>query len=155
MLLGKMLGKNMFTHSTRFLHRFRKCVVMCLMMCSSRFNRFWRTREKEKATRGGEWESIKILLENLTYISNRTRRTPLLTRPRPPRYSYRPSEQCQEPQRKYGTVLARPRARSIMKTGSRNNFCPHRHFTEQLVGAFRKSPRKSDFNHETSSFLIR
>jgi hypothetical protein len=40
----------------------------------------------EKATIGGEWEPIKILLQNLAYIPNRTRRTSLLARPRPASY---------------------------------------------------------------------
>jgi hypothetical protein len=40
----------------------------------------------EKATRGGEWEPIKIPHRNLAYIPNRTRRTSLLTRPKSPSY---------------------------------------------------------------------
>jgi hypothetical protein len=35
---------------------------------------------------GGEWEPIKILLENLAYIPKSTRNPSLLTRPRPPSY---------------------------------------------------------------------
>ncbi len=41
----------------------------------------------EKATRGGEWEPIKIPRRNLTSIPNRTRYPSLLTRPGP--HSYR------------------------------------------------------------------
>jgi hypothetical protein len=37
----------------------------------------------KKATRGGEWEPIKISYRNLVYIPNRTRRSCLLTRPGP------------------------------------------------------------------------
>jgi hypothetical protein len=41
----------------------------------------------EKTTRGGgEWEPIKILLENLTYIPKSTQNSSLLTWPRPPSY---------------------------------------------------------------------
>jgi hypothetical protein len=42
--------------------------------------------------------------------------------------------------------------RSMTKIGSKNSLCPHRYFTKHLVGAFEKSPRKTDLNHETSSF---
>jgi hypothetical protein len=41
-----------------------------------------------------------------------------------------------------------------MKIRSKNNLYPHRHFTEQLVGAFEKTPRESDLNYKTLSFLI-
>jgi hypothetical protein len=41
----------------------------------------------EKATRGGEWESIKILRKNLSYIAESTRCSYLLTRLRPSSYS--------------------------------------------------------------------
>jgi hypothetical protein len=40
----------------------------------------------EKATRGGEWETIKIPRRNLAYIPNWTRRPSLLTRPGPHSY---------------------------------------------------------------------
>jgi hypothetical protein len=49
----------------------------------------------------------------------------------------------------------RLRVRLTTKIRSKNSLYPHRHFTEHLVGAFRKSPWESDLNHETSSFLIR
>jgi hypothetical protein len=52
-------------------------------------------------------------------------------------------------------VLARPRVRSTTKIRSKNSLYPHRYFTEQLVGAFGKSPRESDLNQEPSSLLIR
>jgi hypothetical protein len=41
-----------------------------------------------------------------------------------------------------------------MKIESKNSLYPHRHFTEQLVGAFGKSPRESDLNHESESFEL-
>jgi hypothetical protein len=50
-------------------------------------------------------------------------------------------------------VLARPRVRSTTKIDSKNSLYPHSHFTEHLVGAFEKSPRKSNLNHETLSFF--
>jgi hypothetical protein len=40
----------------------------------------------ERRPEGGEWESIKILLENLAYIPKSTRNPSLLTRSRPPSY---------------------------------------------------------------------
>jgi hypothetical protein len=52
-------------------------------------------------------------------------------------------------------VLARPRERLRTKIGSKNNLYPHRHFTEQLVGTFGKSPRESDLNQKSSSLLTR
>jgi hypothetical protein len=39
--------------------------------------------------------------------------------------------------------------------GSKNSLCPHRHFTEHLVGVFRKSLRECDLNRESLSLLIR
>jgi hypothetical protein len=41
------------------------------------------------------------------------------------------------------------------KNRLKNSLYPHRHFTKHLVGTFRKSPRKSDLNYESSSLLIR
>jgi hypothetical protein len=52
-------------------------------------------------------------------------------------------------------VLARPRARSTIEINSKNSLYSHSHFTEHLVGAFGKSPRKSNLNHKSSSLLIR
>jgi hypothetical protein len=46
-----------------------------------------RKRIGEGDQRGGQWEPIKILLENLAYITKSTRRPSLLTRPRPHSYS--------------------------------------------------------------------
>jgi hypothetical protein len=40
----------------------------------------------------------------------------------------------------------------MTKIESRNSLYPHMHFTEHLVGAFRKSPRENDLNKEPSSF---
>jgi hypothetical protein len=37
-------------------------------------------------------------------------------------------------------MLARTRARSMTKLRSKNSLYPHRHFTEHLVGAIKKSP---------------
>jgi hypothetical protein len=39
-------------------------------------------------------------------------------------------------------VIAKTRARSMTKIRSKLNLYPHRHFTEHLVGAFRKSPQE-------------
>jgi hypothetical protein len=47
-------------------------------------------------------------------------------------------------------MLARPRAKSTMKIGSKNNLYPQKHFTEHLMDAFKKPPWKSDLNHKTS-----
>jgi hypothetical protein len=52
-------------------------------------------------------------------------------------------------------VLARTRERLAMKIRSKLIVSPHRHFTEQLVGTFEKSPWKSNLTHESSSFFIR
>jgi hypothetical protein len=52
-------------------------------------------------------------------------------------------------------VLARPRARSMIKINSNNSLYHHSHFTEHLVDVFRKSPQESDLNHKSSSLLIR
>jgi hypothetical protein len=41
----------------------------------------------DKATRGGEWEVIRIPQWNLSYVPNQTQYTSLLTLPRP--HSYR------------------------------------------------------------------
>jgi hypothetical protein len=38
-----------------------------------------------------------------------------------------------------------------MKIGSKNSLCPHSHFIEHLVGAFKKSSWESNLNHESSS----
>jgi hypothetical protein len=52
-------------------------------------------------------------------------------------------------------VLVRPHARSTIEINPKNSLYPHRHFTKQLVGAFEKSPRKSNLNHKSSSLLDR
>jgi hypothetical protein len=46
-----------------------------------------RVKDRRRRPEGGEWEPIKILLENLAYIPKSTRRPSLLTRPRPHSYS--------------------------------------------------------------------
>jgi hypothetical protein len=38
----------------------------------------------------------------------------------------------------------------MIKTGSKNNLYPHRHFTEHLMSTLRKSTRESDLNHKNS-----
>jgi hypothetical protein len=43
-------------------------------------------KDREDDQRGGEWESIKILQENLAYTPNLSRNPSLLARPRPPSY---------------------------------------------------------------------
>jgi hypothetical protein len=48
----------------------------------------------------------------------------------------------------------RVRVRLTTEIKSINNLYPHRHFTKHLVGAFRKPPRESNLDHETSSLLI-
>jgi hypothetical protein len=52
-------------------------------------------------------------------------------------------------------VLAGPRVRSTTKFDSKNSLYPLSHFTEHLVGVFRKLPRENDLDHESSRFLIR
>jgi hypothetical protein len=44
-------------------------------------------KDQRRQPEGGEWELIKILLENLAYIPKSTRSPSLLTRPRPHSYS--------------------------------------------------------------------
>jgi hypothetical protein len=41
----------------------------------------------------------------------------------------------------------------MIKIGLKNSLYPHMHFTEHLVGAFGKPPRKSNLNHKTSSLF--
>jgi hypothetical protein len=41
------------------------------------------------------------------------------------------------------------------KNRIKNSLCPQKHFTEHLIDAFEKSPRKSNLNRESSSLLIR
>jgi hypothetical protein len=41
----------------------------------------------------------------------------------------------------------------MTKIGSKNSLYSHRHFTEHLMSAFEKPPRKSNLNHESSSLL--
>jgi hypothetical protein len=43
----------------------------------------------------------------------------------------------------------------MIEINSKNSLCPLSHFTEHLVGVFRKSPLKYNLNYKTSSFLIR
>jgi hypothetical protein len=43
----------------------------------------------------------------------------------------------------------------MTKIVSKNSLYPHKHFTEYLVGVFRKSPRESNLNYKTSKFSIR
>jgi hypothetical protein len=45
-------------------------------------------------------------------------------------------------------MSAETRARSTIKIGSKNSLYPHSHFTEHLMGMFRKSLRESDLNQE-------
>jgi hypothetical protein len=52
-------------------------------------------------------------------------------------------------------VVARPRTRSTTKINSKNSLYSYNHFTEQLVGAFKKSPWESYLIYESSSLLIR
>jgi hypothetical protein len=35
------------------------------------------------------------------------------------------------------------------KIGSKNSLYPYKHFTEQLIGAFKKSLQKCDLNHKS------
>jgi hypothetical protein len=42
-----------------------------------------------------------------------------------------------------------------MKIRSKIDLYPHMYFTEHLMGAFEKSPQKSNLNHESSSLLVR
>jgi hypothetical protein len=43
----------------------------------------------------------------------------------------------------------------MTKIESKNSIYPHMHFTEHLVGVFRKPPWKCNSDYETSSVLIR
>jgi hypothetical protein len=69
-------------------------------------------------------------------------------------HSYRPSEAGQEPQRKHETMPARIHVKSTTKLRSKNRLYPLSYFTEHLMDALRKSPQKSDLNHESLSLLI-
>jgi hypothetical protein len=52
-------------------------------------------------------------------------------------------------------VLARPRERSTRKIETKNRLYPLRHFTEHLMGVFRKLPRENDLDHKSSKLSIR
>jgi hypothetical protein len=52
-------------------------------------------------------------------------------------------------------VLARPGVRLTTKIDSKNSLYSLSHFTEYLVGVFRKLPRKNNLDHKSSSLLIR
>jgi hypothetical protein len=98
-------------------------------------------KDRRRRPEGGEWESIKILHWNLAYILNQTRRLSLITRPGP---------------HTYWTVIGhrnRVRKRSENTNQSQQDYVWDRrqksdritvyilrHFTEHLVGAFKKSP---------------
>jgi hypothetical protein len=50
---------------------------------------------------------------------------------------------------------AKHHARLTTKNQTKNSLYPHSHFTEHLIDAFKKSPRKNDLNYELSSLLNR
>jgi hypothetical protein len=58
--------------------------------------------------------------------------------------SYQPSKPGQELRWKHETILARTRARLVTKIKPKISSCHHRHFTEHLVGVFRKQPFESN-----------
>jgi hypothetical protein len=51
-------------------------------------------------------------------------------------------------------VVVRQRERSTTKLDPKNSLYPLRHFTEHLVGVFRKLPEERDLYHETTTHLI-
>jgi hypothetical protein len=78
----------------------------------------------EKATRGGEWEPIKILCENFSYVPNSTWRASLLTRPRP--HSYRqtivPQNRVSETEthRNHNKIQVKPQVETMMTKNQTN-----------------------------------
>jgi hypothetical protein len=61
-----------------------------------------------KATKEGEWEPIKILDKNLTYVPNRSHRASLLARSRP--HSYQKTIDHQKTQQKHESVQTKLQA---------------------------------------------
>jgi hypothetical protein len=57
-----------------------------IQTCTLKYNYINKMKDREGDQRGGEWELIKILLENLTYTPNPSRNPSLLARPRLPSY---------------------------------------------------------------------
>jgi hypothetical protein len=98
----------------------------------------------------------KIPLWNLAYIPKSIRRPCLLTRSRP--HSYSKAIGLRNWVRDRSRTLngaSKITCESDKKIGSKNSLYHHKHFTEHLVDAFRKSPRKNNLNQEPSSLLIR
>jgi hypothetical protein len=110
----------------------------------------WSTGEGDQGG-GGEWEPIKILYENLTYVPNSTRRASLLARPRP--HSYRKAIDHQnriremKTQRNHNKMQVKPEAKT-MSTKNRTNgvSLPHKHFFEHLVNVIKKLPQEHSKN---------
>jgi hypothetical protein len=97
-----------------------------------------------------EWEPIKIAHRNLAYIQKLTRHPTLLTRRDHIAIAKLPAFET-------GLGTAGETQTSATKTTCeiddkkqlKNSLYPHRHFAEQLVGTFGKSPRESDLDSNT------
>jgi hypothetical protein len=79
-------------------------------------------KDREGEQREGEWEPMKILLENLTYTPNLSRNPSLQARPRPSSYrlAIDPRNRARNRTLKPRMVLGRPRWRSTAKLDSNN-----------------------------------
>jgi hypothetical protein len=98
----------------------------------------------------------KFLTGNLAYIPKSTRRSSLLTRPRPHSYSTAVDSRnwARNCSRKHETMLIRPHERSMTKINSKNSLSPFSHFTEHLVDVFGKLPRETDLDHKSLRLSI-
>jgi hypothetical protein len=104
---------------------------------------------------GGAWEPIKIPYRNLAFIPKLTRRLSLLTRSIPP--SYRQAIDPRNQVRNTAEIqvdVSKTTVRLAMKIRLKIDLCSHKYFTEHLVDAFGKPPRKCNLNCKTSRFLI-
>jgi hypothetical protein len=101
-------------------------------------------KDRERQSEEGEWETINILRWDLAYIPESTWCTSLLTQSRP--LSYRQVIDPRNwPKNRSGNkewMLARIRARLLIKIGSKLSSCRRSHFNEHLVDVFKKQPFK-------------
>jgi hypothetical protein len=73
-------------------------------------------KDRIRRSERGEWEPIKILRENLVYVTNLTQRASLLARPRP--HSYRKVICSQNQIRKTNTERKHKSARANLRHAS-------------------------------------
>jgi hypothetical protein len=106
-----------------------------------------------KATRGGsEWEPIKILHQNLAYVTNQTQRISLLSRPRPHRYwiviGSRNRVRVQESQRNDESVQANHKQRYDNKRQIKRSSYYLIHITSNTFRALPKKSQESPHKHQ-------